>query len=70
MPPHLILLGHDLAQAGDLLLDPVRAIVAERVFPALRDNLRIEIAGLPDAPAVGAATLALREFFHAPLVCL
>jgi len=53
-----------------VLLDPVRAIVAERVFPALRDNLRIEIAGLPDAPAVGAATLALREFFHAPLVCL
>ena len=66
--PQLILLGRGLARAGDLLLDPVRAIVAERVFPALRDSLRIEIAALPDAPAVGAATLALREFFHAPLV--
>lgn len=68
--PQLILLGRDLARADDLLLDPVRAIVAGRVFPALRDSLRIEIAALPDAPAVGAATLALREFFHAPLARL
>jgi len=45
----------------------VRAEVRRRVFPALRDSIRIEAATLPDAPVIGAATLALREFFHAPL---
>jgi len=65
--PHLILIGRELASAGDLLLDPVRAEVRRRVFPVLRDGVRIEVAALPDAPVIGAATLALREFFHAPL---
>lgn len=67
LDPQLILLGRTLAGAGDALLDPVRAEVRRRVFPALRDAVRIEIAALPDAPVIGAATLALREFFHAPL---
>ena len=65
--PHLILIGRELASAGDLLLDPVRAEVRRRVFPVLQDGIRIEVAALPDAPVIGAATLALREFFHAPL---
>lgn len=65
--PHLILIGRELASAGDLLLDPVRAETQRRVFPALRESVRIEVAALPDAPVIGAATLALREFFHAPL---
>ncbi|HEU5326856.1 MAG TPA: ROK family transcriptional regulator [Thermomicrobiales bacterium] len=65
--PELILLGRDLASAGDLLLDPVREEVRRRVFPIRRDAVRIEVAALTDAPTIGAATLALREFFHAPL---
>ncbi len=68
--PQLILLGRDLSLAGDLLLVPVREMVAERVFPPLRDHLRIEVASLPNAPTIGAATLALREFFSAPLAQL
>jgi len=65
--PQLILIGRELSHAGDLLIPPVRAEVRRRVFPALRDSIRIEAAALPDAPVIGAATLALREFFHAPL---
>lgn len=65
--PGVILLGRGLASAGELLLAPVRAEVQRRVFPALRDTVRIEATTLPDAPTVGAATLALQEFFLSPL---
>jgi len=67
LDPELILIGRELATAGDALLAPVRAEVRRRIFPALRDAVRIELAALPEAPVVGAATLALREFFRAPL---
>ncbi len=65
--PRLVLLGRELASAGDILLDPVRAEVRRRVFPALRDTVRIEATTLTDAPTIGAAALALQGFFAAPL---
>lgn len=65
--PRLVLLGRELASAGDILLEPVRAEVRRRVFPVLRDTVRIETTTLADAPTVGAATLALQGFFAAPL---
>ncbi|MGI8916792.1 MAG: ROK family protein [Chloroflexota bacterium] len=65
--PELILIGRDLARAGDLLLAPVRQEVQQRAMAMMRENFRLEIAALPDAPVIGAATLALREFFRAPL---
>jgi N-acetylglucosamine repressor len=65
--PRLVLLGRELASAGDILLEPVRAEVRRRVFPALRDTVRIETTALSGAPTVGAATLALQGFFAAPL---
>jgi predicted NBD/HSP70 family sugar kinase len=67
LDPGLVLIGRELAAAGDVLLDPVRAEVRRRVLPALRDNVRIEAAAFPDAPVVGAATLSLRDFFASPL---
>jgi N-acetylglucosamine repressor len=65
--PELILLGRDLARAGELLLAPVRQEVQQRAMAMMRENFRLEVAALPDAPVIGAATLALREFFRAPL---
>ena len=65
--PELILIGRDLARAGDLLLAPVRQEVQQRAMAMMRENFRLEVAALPDAPVIGAATLALREFFRAPL---
>lgn len=67
LDPQVVLLGRELADAGELLLAPIREEVSRRVFPALRDSVRIERAALHDAPVVGAATLALHEFFQAPL---
>lgn len=65
--PELVLLGRDLARAGELLLTPVRQEVQRRAMAMMRENFRLEVAALPDAPVVGAATLALRDFFRAPL---
>jgi N-acetylglucosamine repressor len=65
--PELILIGRDLARASDLLLGPVRQEVQRRAMAVMRENFRLEVAALPDAPVIGAATLALREFFRAPL---
>lgn len=67
LDPELILIGRDLAQAGDDFLDPVRGYLRDRVSPAVRGNVRIEGADVRDAPVIGAATLALREFFRSPL---
>lgn len=67
LDPELILIGRQLATAGEDLLGPMRAEVRRRIFPALRDAIRIEPVALPDAPVVGAATLALRGLFEAPL---
>lgn len=67
LDPQMILIGREMAKAGDLLLDPVRDAVRQRISPALRDVVRIEVSTLADGPVIGAATLALREFFHAPL---
>jgi N-acetylglucosamine repressor len=65
--PELILIGRSLARAGELLLTPVRQEVQQRAMAMMRETFRLEVAALPDAPVIGAATLALREFFRAPL---
>lgn len=65
--PKQFLLGRELATAGDALLDRVRAEIGKRVFRGTPDVVDVQVADLPDAPVIGAATLALREFFRAPL---
>lgn len=67
LDPQLVLLGRDLAAAGDLLLVPLRAGVRGRIIAPLRDAVGIEACSLAAAPVIGAATLALYEFFQAPL---
>lgn len=65
--PDLVLIGRQLARADELLLEPMRRLVGDRLMPAKREVLRIERAALEDGPLIGAATLALRDFFRAPL---
>lgn len=67
LDPQLILIGRDLARAGDLLLVPLREAVGQRAMAIHREGLRIETTALPDAPVIGAATLVLRELFFEPL---
>ncbi len=63
--PGLIVLGGELAAAGDLLLNPVRAVVNRRAMPKAAREVTITTSSLgDDAIAVGAATLAMQNAFH------
>jgi len=57
--PQVVVIGGGVMAAGDLLLEPARRIVAERVLPPSRDVVRIEAAHFGvEAGMIGAAALA------------
>jgi glucokinase len=57
--PELVVIGGGFGAAGELLLEPARAVVAEEALPAAA-SVRIEPARLgPEAGVVGAGLLAL-----------
>lgn len=66
--PEAVFLGREVSQAaGELLLEPIRAIVAERAFSTAAERVQILLALLgEDAPVIGAACLVLQELFSAP----
>lgn len=58
--PEVVIVGGGVIAAGELLLAPARAVVAERALPYLRDVARIVPAHFGvEAGMVGAAALAL-----------
>jgi len=60
--PELIVIGGGAVAAGDLLLDPARAVVAERALPPARELVRIVPAHFGDEfGMLGAALLALES---------
>jgi glucokinase len=62
--PDLVVLAGGMAQAGDLLLDKVRASVKTKVFGVFKDKIRIELSQVPgdDAGWLGAALWGARKF--------
>ncbi len=59
--PQLIVLGGGVAQLGDLLLEPVRRSIRQRVGMFIPDDVRVEQSLLgPRAGAMGAVALAIR----------
>jgi predicted NBD/HSP70 family sugar kinase len=67
MNPAAIVLGGEICGAGDLLLDPLRRFVRERLAVASFDAGRITTSRLgPQSIAVGAATLHLDEALRNP----
>ena len=57
--PEVVVIGGGVSAAGDLLLDPARAIVRERALAPDRDAVRIELAAMgPEAGLLGAALMA------------
>jgi glucokinase len=59
--PEVIVVGGGVAAAGDLLLDPARAVVRERALIPMRGTpIRLAQMG-PDAGMMGAATMAREE---------
>jgi glucokinase len=60
--PQVIAIGGGVIAAGELLLEPARAVVAERVLPFLADGVQIVPTRFGDeAGMVGAAALAYDE---------
>jgi predicted NBD/HSP70 family sugar kinase len=63
--PELILLGGSLVEAGDVLMDAVRAAVVERAMPKAAGKSTIALSSLKeDVVAIGAATLAIHNAFQ------
>lgn len=57
--PEVVVLGGEVAAAGDLLIGPVRQECARRLPPGMVEQFRLEISPLSDdGVAIGAARLA------------
>jgi glucokinase len=60
--PEVIVIGGGAVAAGDLLLDPARAVVAERALPPSREQVRVTAAHFGgESGMLGAALLALER---------
>jgi glucokinase len=58
--PEVVVVGGGLVAVGELLLDPARAVVAERALVPARDQVRIVAARFgEESGMLGAAALAL-----------
>ena len=67
--PQVIAIGGGVIGAGELLLAPARAVVAERVLPFLTDSMEIVAARFGvEAGMVGAAALAYHELARSTAV--
>ena len=65
--PEAVFVGREISLAGDLILDPIRQIVAERAFSVAAERVKVLPARLKaDAPVIGATVLVLQELFSAP----
>jgi predicted NBD/HSP70 family sugar kinase len=63
--PEMVVVGGDLGEAGDLLLDPLREAVKRDALPAAADGLRIVAGELGErANLLGALALVLMESEH------
>ncbi|MDH7488765.1 MAG: ROK family transcriptional regulator [Anaerolineae bacterium] len=65
--PGLIVIGGGVAQAGRLLLDPIRKTLEQRALQPVAQSTRVvqSVVGR-DASALGAVDLALQEVFQSP----
>jgi predicted NBD/HSP70 family sugar kinase len=67
MNPAVVVIGGEMAAAGDLVLDPARAAVRSRVLPSSFAATRITASTQGQrASALGAATLVLQEALAQP----
>jgi glucokinase len=57
--PQVVVIGGGVSAAGELLLEPARAVVRERALEPNRDVVRIEAAAYgAEAGMIGAALMA------------
>ncbi|HEY3437983.1 MAG TPA: ROK family transcriptional regulator [Actinotalea sp.] len=61
--PEMVVVGGELAHAGDILLDPLRDVVDDRMLPSTAGPVAIEASALGDQAEVrGALVLALDTY--------
>lgn len=61
MNPTYIVIGGGVSAAGDFLLDGVRSVYEENVFPPIKESTSLKLAELGnDAGVIGAASLVLQ----------
>lgn len=62
-----VILGGELAQTGDIFLNEVLATVKKRVFPEIRENVKITCSNLKeDPPLKGIYALVVKKIFDTP----
>lgn len=61
--PEAVFLFGGLANAGDMLLEPVRKYVDMKVLPVFKNTFRIELSSIPEnnAAILGASALVWNE---------
>ena len=59
--PDMIVIGGGASAAGDLLLDPARAVLRERALPPMNETPVVMAELGPDAGMIGAGLMALEE---------
>ena len=62
--PQMVIIGGGVAQAGDLIFNPLKKTMEKRAFPVPAKVVKIVASSLGrDCTVIGAATLVLRETF-------
>ena len=65
--PQAVVIGGDVARAGELILEPIRETLSWRVHPRIRELVQVHTTALgTDLGLVGAASLALENLFYQP----
>jgi glucokinase-like ROK family protein len=69
--PEMVIIGGGVADAGDLLLNPIQETVKRRSLPSNYNDTVIACAQLGrEAIAIGAATMVLQEVFKGPKLAI
>jgi glucokinase-like ROK family protein len=67
--PQMIVIGGGVAQAGDLIFNPLKKTMKKRAFPVPAKVVKITTPSLGrDCTVIGAATLVLKDIFKSPKV--
>jgi len=67
--PQMVIIGGGVAQAGNLIFDPLKRIMKKRAFSVPAKVVKITTPSLGrDCTVIGAASLVLKEIFKSPKV--
>lgn len=65
--PDMVILGDEMAQAGDIWVDTVKQAAFSRLLPEVAGRIRIEAATLKGDPfLIGTGTVAIEHLFNNP----